>query len=94
MTEPLALVLVVEDEPHRRRFLRATLTSHAYRVLEATTATDAMTQARQYNPDIVLLDLGLPDLDGLEVTRRLREWTATPILVLSARGSTWCVGRC
>jgi two-component system KDP operon response regulator KdpE len=80
------LVLVVEDEPQMRRFLRATLGAHGYRLVEADTAAQAMSHATSYNPDVVLLDLGLPDLDGLEVTKRLREWSATPIVVLSARG--------
>ena len=86
MEQSGALVLMVEDEPQMRRFLRATLTSHGYRALEAATGEEAIAQATQWNPDMVLLDLGLPDLDGLEVTRRLREWSAVPILVISARG--------
>ena len=79
-------VLVIEDEPQMRRFLRATLTSYGFEVREATTAADGMTMAAQQPPDLVLLDLGLPDQDGLEVVRRLREWSELPILVLSARG--------
>ncbi len=80
------LVLVVEDEPQMRRFLRATLTAHGYRLVEAETATVALSHATAHNPDLVLLDLGLPDRDGLEVTRLLREWNAKPVIVLSARG--------
>ena len=80
------LVLVVDDESPVRRFLRASLTSHGFRVVEAATGADALREAAQRHPDIVLLDLGLPDLDGLVVTQRLREWRATPIVVLSARG--------
>jgi two-component system KDP operon response regulator KdpE len=79
------LVLVVDDEPQLRRFLRATLPAHGYRVVEAGTATQGLQEAATRSPDLILLDLGLPDLDGVEVTRRLREWTATPIVVLSAR---------
>ena len=79
-------ILVIEDEPQIRRFLRAILPAHGYRVLEAETAHDGLTQTAMHQPDIVLLDLGLPDLDGLEVTRRLREWATIPIIVLSARG--------
>ena len=79
-------ILVIEDEPQIRRFLRAILPAHGYRVLEAETAQDGLIQAAMHQPDIVLLDLGLPDLDGLEVTRRLREWATVPIIVLSARG--------
>lgn len=80
------LVLVVEDEPQVRRFLRTSLQAHGYRLLEAMTGADGIRMASQYVPEIVLLDLGLPDIDGLEVTRRIREWSRMPILVLSARG--------
>jgi two-component system KDP operon response regulator KdpE len=80
------MVLVVEDEPQMRRFLRAALTSHGFRLVEATTGAEGIALATGHNPEVVLLDLGLPDLDGLEVTRRLREFTAVPIIVLSARG--------
>jgi two-component system KDP operon response regulator KdpE len=84
VTEPL--VLVVEDEPQVMRFLRATLPAHGYRVAEAATGAQALVEASTRGPDLVLLDLGLPDLDGVEVTRRIREWSAVPILVVSARG--------
>jgi two-component system KDP operon response regulator KdpE len=80
------LVLVIEDELQILRFLRAALTSHGYRYVEATTGEEGLRQAATRSPDVVVLDLGLPDLDGLEVTRRLREWSAVPIVVLSARG--------
>ena len=80
------LVLLVEDEPQMRRFLRATLPGHGYRLIEATTGAEALVQAGSRTPDLILLDLGLPDLDGVEVTRRLRRWSGTPIIVLSARG--------
>jgi two-component system KDP operon response regulator KdpE len=80
------LVLIVEDEPQVRRFLRPALEGQGYRVVEATTAADAIVQATSNNPDVVLLDLGLPDGDGIEVTRRLREWSTAPIIVISARG--------
>jgi two-component system, OmpR family, KDP operon response regulator KdpE len=80
------LVLVVEDEPQMRRFLRPALEGEGYRVIEAGTAADALVQASTRTPDCVLLDLGLPDGDGLDVTRRLREWSSMPIIVLSARG--------
>jgi two-component system KDP operon response regulator KdpE len=83
-TEPL--VLVVEDEPQVMRFLRATLPGHGYRVLEAGNGAQALLEASTRAPDLVLLDLGLPDLDGIQVTRRLREWSSAPIIVLSARG--------
>jgi two-component system KDP operon response regulator KdpE len=80
------LVLLIEDEPQMLRFLRASLGAHSYRLLESRTAEDGIAQAAARSPDLVLLDLGLPDMDGLDVTTRLREWTRTPIVVLSARG--------
>lgn len=80
------LLLLVEDEVQMRRFLRAALTSHGYRLLEAEKGAEAVGLATSHNPELVLLDLGLPDLDGLEVTRRLREVSPVPIIVLSARG--------
>jgi two-component system KDP operon response regulator KdpE len=81
-----ALVLVVEDEGQIVRFLRAALTGHGYRLVEASTGEEGLRQAATRSPDVVVLDLGLPDIDGLEVTRRLREWSTVPIVVLSARG--------
>lgn len=86
MTDTQPLVLVIEDEPQIRRFLRASLTSNGYRLIEAETAQAGLSQAATRPPDLIILDLGLPDLDGLEVTQLLREWTSTPIIVLSARG--------
>ena len=86
MTELGPLILAIEDEAAMRRFLRISLESNGYRWIEAETARDGLAQAAQHNPKLVLLDLGLPDLDGLEVTARLREWTRTPIIVISARG--------
>ncbi len=85
MSEDKELILLIEDEPQMRRFLRITLQSHGYRLVEAATAHEGLMQATTRNPDVVLLDLGLPDLDGLEVTKRLREWARTPIIVISAR---------
>jgi two-component system KDP operon response regulator KdpE len=85
MPEDKELILLIEDEPQMRRFLRITLQGHGYRLVEAETGQEGLMQAATRNPDVVLLDLGLPDLDGLEVTRRLREWTQTPIIVISAR---------
>ena len=79
------LVLVVDDEPQLRRFLRATLPAHGYSLVEAQSGAEALREAAARVPDLILLDLGLPDMDGVEVTRRLREWTAIPIIVLSAR---------
>jgi two-component system KDP operon response regulator KdpE len=85
MTAP-PLVLVIEDEAQILRFLRAALTSHGFRFAEAGTGEEGLRQAATRSPDVIVLDLGLPDIDGLEVTRRLREWSAVPIVVLSARG--------
>jgi two-component system KDP operon response regulator KdpE len=79
-------VLVIEDEPQMRRFLRASLQSHGFRPLEAATATEGTALATSHNPDVILLDLGLPDGSGIQLARRLREWSHTPILVISARG--------
>ncbi len=80
-----AVILLIEDDPQIRRFLRATLTSSGYHLIEATTAQDGLRQVALQHPDLIILDLGLPDLDGLEVTQRLREWTTTPIIILTAR---------
>jgi two-component system, OmpR family, KDP operon response regulator KdpE len=80
------LVLLVEDEAQMRKFLRASLTAHGYRLIETATADDALKQATAYNPDLIILDLGLPDRPGLEVIRSVREWSAAPIVVISARG--------
>jgi two-component system, OmpR family, KDP operon response regulator KdpE len=81
-----ALVLVVEDEPQMRKFIRASLSSHGYRVVEAERASEAVMLMTSHNPEIVLLDLGLPDGDGIDLTRQLRDWSRVPIIVLSARG--------
>jgi len=80
------LVLLIEDEPQMRRFLRTALESHDYRLIEAVTAREGLAQAAGRNPDVILLDLGLPDMDGVDLTRQLREWSKTPVIVISARG--------
>jgi two-component system KDP operon response regulator KdpE len=80
------LILLVEDEPPVRRFLRASLTSHGFRMIEAASVREALALATAHNPEIILLDLGLPDGDGIEFTRSLREWSRVPIIVISARG--------
>lgn len=84
MPEPV--VVLIEDELPIRRFLRAALVTQGYRLFEAPTGTDGLVEVATRQPDVVILDLGLPDMDGLEVIRRLREWTSVPIIVLSARG--------
>lgn len=86
MTEPLPSVLLIEDEPQMRKFLRASLGANGYQVFEVETGAEGLAQAAARNPDLVLLDLGLPDCDGLVVTERLREWGSMPIIVISARG--------
>ena len=86
MDRPAPLILLIEDEPQMRRFLRTALDANDYRLVEAETAKEGLAQAAARNPDVILLDLGLPDRDGLEVARELRGWSATPIIVLSARG--------
>jgi two-component system KDP operon response regulator KdpE len=79
-------VLVVDDEHQIRRYLRAALGAQGYEVLEAASVQEAITIATSARPDLVILDLGLPDGDGLSVVQKLREWTETPILILSVRG--------
>jgi two-component system, OmpR family, KDP operon response regulator KdpE len=83
---PDPVVVLIEDEPQIRRFLRATLTGQGYRLFEATTGADGLVEVGSRQPDVVIVDLGLPDIDGIDVIRRLREWSAVPIIVLSARG--------
>jgi two-component system KDP operon response regulator KdpE len=86
MTDVPTRILVVEDEPQMQKFLRASLASAGYRTIEAATGKEGLDLARTHNPDLVLLDLGLPDMDGMEVTKALREWSTKPIIVISARG--------
>lgn len=86
MAENNPCILVIEDEPQIRKFLRTTLGSQKYMLLEATTAQEGLNEAASHPPDLVILDLGLPDMDGLEVINRLREWTSVPIIIISARG--------
>ena len=85
MKENTATILLIEDERQMRRFLRVTLQSETYGVIEAETAADGLSQAAMRNPDIIILDLGLPDMDGLEVIKKLREWSAVPVIIISAR---------
>lgn len=78
-------ILVVDDEIEIRRFLRASLSAHGNTVFEASCGQDALRMAIDNRPDLVILDLGLPDMDGVEVTRRIREWSRIPIIILSVR---------
>jgi two-component system KDP operon response regulator KdpE len=80
-----AKVLIVDDETALREFLRISLSAHRYEVYEAATGEEALQMVRQVQPAGVLLDFGLPDMDGIEVTRQLRSWTGTPILFVSVR---------
>jgi two-component system KDP operon response regulator KdpE len=79
-------VVVIEDEAQIRRFLRVTLHAQGYRLFEATTGAEGLVEVATRQPDVVIVDLGLPDVDGLEVIRRIREWSPVPVIVLSARG--------
>ena len=79
-------VLLIDDEPPIRRLLRTALGAHGYTLVESTTGEDGLQQAATRLPDLVIVDLGLPDIDGVQVIRRLREWSTIPIIVLSARG--------
>jgi two-component system KDP operon response regulator KdpE len=85
MPSPGSKILIVDDEPQIRRFLRASLSAHDYEVIEADNAANAIKIITVEKPDLVVLDLGLPDMDGLEVIERVREWSQVPILVLSIR---------
>lgn len=86
MTVVPVRVLVVEDEPQMQKFLGLALANEGYRALEATTGAEGVALVRTHNPDLVLLDLGLPDTDGMEVTKAIRQISAKPIIVISARG--------
>jgi two-component system, OmpR family, KDP operon response regulator KdpE len=78
-------VLVVDDEPEIRRFLRASLKTYQHKVVEANNGANAIIAIRELHPDLMILDLGLPDMDGVEVTRRVRTWSQIPIIILSVR---------
>jgi len=78
-------VLVIDDELQIRRLLRVCLDANGYRVLEASTGQEGISEAAQHRPDVVVLDLGLPDMDGVMVLKRLREWSKVPVVVLSVR---------
>src|SRR3546814_527202 len=86
MSDPVIHIVIVEDEKHIRQFLRMTLQAEGILVTEAATAKEGVAKISMQKPDLVILDLGLPDRDGIEVIRQLRTWARLPILVLSARG--------
>src|SRR5450759_894179 len=83
MIENTYRILVVDDEPEIRRFLRATLRTHQHEVVEADNGAKAIAAIRNMHPDLLILDLGLPDMDGVEVTQRVRTWSQMPIIILS-----------
>lgn len=83
--ETKARILIIDDETPIRRFLKVALTGHDYEVEEAATAQDGLNSIISFRPDLVVLDLGLPDLDGLEVVRKIREWSKVPIIILSVK---------
>jgi len=85
MNEPEVRVLVIDDEAPIRRFLHTALTAHDYKVAEAGTGQEGLMRIVSDHPDLIILDLGLPDMDGVDVTRRVREWSQTPIIILSVR---------
>ena len=87
MSEPKAVIVAIEDDPQIRRFLRTGLESHGFQVHEAETGAQGVAEAANRRADLVLLDLGLPDVDGVEVVKRIREWGALPVIVLSARAT-------
>ena len=86
MTDVRSKILIIEDEPQMQKFLRTCLAAEGYRLVETAYGKEGIDLARTHNPDAILLDLGLPDVDGMEVTRRVREWSERPIIVISARG--------
>jgi two-component system, OmpR family, KDP operon response regulator KdpE len=86
MSELRPTILIIEDEPALQRFLRVTLTAQNFNVIEAPTGEQGLRHAATSVPDLVILDLGLPDIDGMEVIKKLREWSTIPIIIVSARG--------
>jgi two-component system, OmpR family, KDP operon response regulator KdpE len=80
-------ILIIDDETQIRRFLRISLEANGYKIHEVATGNDGILKTAQLRPDIIVLDMGLPDMDGLEVLKRIREWTNTPIIILSVRDS-------
>src|SRR3954469_9219995 len=80
------VILVIDDEPPIQKFLRVTLEAQGYQVVEAVTGKAGLIHAASRTPDLIILDLGLPDIDGVDVTRQLREWSKIPIIIVSARG--------
>jgi two-component system KDP operon response regulator KdpE len=86
MSEASPTILVIDDEPPIRKFLRVALGGDGYQIVEAETGKIGLIQSTSRHPDLIILDLGLPDMDGVDLTRQLREWSTVPIIVVSARG--------
>src|SRR5216110_133410 len=86
MSDTPPVILVIEDEPPIQKFLRVTLEAQGHYVIEAVTGKAGLIEAASRTPELIILDLGLTDMDGIEVTRQLREWSKIPIIVVSARG--------
>ena len=80
-----ARIMVIDDEPQMRRLLKVALTAHGYEIREAETGREGIAQAAVFHPDLIILDMSLPDLDGIQVVKQLREWTQTPVIILSVR---------
>ena len=85
MSGKLPRVLIIDDEPQIRRFLRTSLSAHDYEVIEAENGAEALRRASTDRPDVIVLDLGLPDIEGIELLRRIREWSPVPVIVLTVR---------
>jgi two-component system, OmpR family, KDP operon response regulator KdpE len=85
MSPPHTVIGIIEDDPQIRRFLRTALDAHGFSTFEAETGKQGLTMAATHKPDLIILDLGLPDMDGVEVVARLREWMTRPVIILSAR---------
>src|SRR5258706_16373438 len=79
------VIVIIEDDPHIRRFLRRGLEAHGFEIHEAETGQLGFKTAETHKPDLIILDLGLPDIDGINVIRKLRKWTSRPIVIISAR---------
>jgi two-component system KDP operon response regulator KdpE len=88
------LILIVDDEPPIRRLLEITLSANEYKTILASSGTEGLSMAASHLPDLVILDLGLPDMDGLEVLKRLREWYQKPVVILSVRNSEEDIVKC
>jgi len=86
MSENRPIILIIEDDPPIRRFLHVSLSSYNYNVIDAQTGKEGLIQAAQQMPEVIILDLGLPDMDGIEVILQLRDWSSIPIIIVSARG--------